>query len=615
MASASASEQVKLQDAVIAAQKALTTADVAASVDSSKSNVAAVKALSERLATAKAALNNYLFPGSTTKPIPVPPPNNQDSLNPTVITGALAGTLSGENSPVGDLNDVDSTMPAVEDAWNYFVNQIEDVFTGFEGTLEGVEATGFGVETGVAITEVAGGLTAEIGGIEVVGFAVGLLLGEYVIGWILQKVGQYFPNPSIFGFHPLQFLRAGITDLGNQLAGAAEDEAKFVIDILIQPIRVLAGLFGRIINGISFAHNKVARVVQDTVPSAIATAKAYTDTQVVDQQQAVAGAAEQALAQLDPPPTVAQAHAILANAARYGTLVWQFEAVAAAAIISAATYADNTQTQSAAQIAQAKTDAENAAKTAIANLQSSLLTQLSGDEATTSALAQVVNYTLPVEIDGAVAAATAAETSAVNSQISGLQDQITGLKSQIATLTNQSATAQSAIATAQATIDTLQNQSDVDEGAIAEQRAIIASATATIATNATAISDLYTQMTSISDTLAPIQSAQQLQAAQVNVLSNDVDVLLPTAIATIATGLQSLKTQVDECMVDNCDTTNPNNIQNVLKGLLGLLSAAAEIGFIAEAVKDPTGTANALAPLLDSLGATGIDTLNALLSL
>lgn len=629
-----------LQNAVTAATQALAAKEVLEQISATPENVAAVTALTERYNTAQEALNAYLLAhgsqfGSTApiptiglegnQPSPLPPGVGKVPIGIGVVTGGeptataigsiLAGYFSGDDEAVAAYIDATGAQPAVPDAWNYFVNQIEEVFANDQGLLDATTETGFGVETGITVAEIGAGVTAEIAGWEVIAFGFGIILGEYITGWILQRVAKGFPNPSIFGFKPLNFLLVGVTNIGNQLTTAAANEADVIVNVLEQPVRMISGLMSRIINAIAGAHDKTARIVQHTVPSAITTAENYTDAAVTDAQNVINGDVTTALEALQPPPDIAQAHAIIAAANVYQTLTWRLEALAAQAIIAAGTYTDNTNTQTAAQIAQAKAQAEADAQAAIATAQASLISQLGQDSVTLSTISQVLNYTLPNEIAEQLATNNATENQALTAQTSALSQQIAGLQSQITTLANQNATATQAITTATATLNDLQSATELDEGAIAQQQQIITAAQATITANTTAISDLYTQITGISDTLAPIQAAQTLQTSQISSIESDLDLAIPTAIAALSTQITSLKTQVDECSVDNCDPTNPNNIRNVLKDLLGLFTAAAEIGFIAEAIHDPTGTANALAPLLDGIDSSAVATLDALLSL
>lgn len=554
-------------------------------------------------------------PTTTTPTSPVIAPTGLGDLTPAAVAAALVGYLSDDDAAVGAFLDSSGTETSATDAWDYLRDAVENVFSDFASTFDDLGDVGFGVDTGISIVELGGETTASIADFPAVLVILGLLIGEYLTGKLLDLIAKVFPNPSVFGWHPLNFIQSGITSLGNQFATSAEDLLKDITNVLVQPIRMVVGLFQRAINTIAGAHDKTARIVQDTVPSAITTAQTYTDKKVSDQAAAINQDAAQALAQLSPPPTVQEARQILNYASEYGGLVWQFEAVAASAIIAAGTYTDEQNGQTASQIATAKAQAEADAQTAVANLQAQLLSRLSGDENTLSSLTNSVNVTIPNEIATQVNEAEATENQKLTAAQTQLQGEIDSLQAQVTTLANAVTAATQTISTAQANIATLQSAETVDEGAIANEQQIIATAQSTIATNTTAISELYTQITGISDQLGPINATQALQTSQITNLTQDTTVLLPVALAALSTALTSLKTEVDECMVDNCNTQNPNNIQNVLRDLLGLLTAAAEIGFVAEAIRDPLGTANALAPLLESIDTGAVNTLDALLSL
>lgn len=588
-------EYTALSDAVTAAQSALAAKEVLAQISATPANVAAVQALSDRLVAAEQALNDYLalesappinvittptvgisgpqptLPPPVTTPIPNPAPSGADVLSSAQIAALIAAEVVGGDEAVGTFIDGNATPPTVEDAWDYFVQQIDEVFTGLEGSFDGLAATAVDVSVSVEVAEVAAGVTADIGGIEVIGFGVALLLGEYVTGWIIQQVGAVFPDPKIFGWQPLNFIKEGITSLGNQLAGAAENEAEYVVNFITQPIRMLTGLFQRIFNAHATTHNKIATVVTTTIPNATAglltSAENYTDTKL------------------------------------------------SANLVQAEDYADTLRTDLESEIATAKADAENAALNDAQNVQQNLINRLQGDETTLAALSTEVTVTIPNEVEAEINESVATENAALTAQLTPIQTEIAQLQQQVQNEQSNIAASNAAISAANANIQTLQSAENVDDDAIASEQQTIATAQADIATSTTAISDLYTQITSISSTLAPIQAAQQLNTSTLNEITPIVEVGLPTALAALSTKLTNLQTDVDECMVDNCDTANPNNIQNVLRDLLGLLTAAAEIGFIAEAIKDPIGTANALSPLLEGIDTSATDTLNLLLDL
>jgi len=129
------------------------------------------------------------------------------------------------------------------------------------------------------------------------------------------------------------------------------------------------------------------------------------------------------------------------------------------------------------------------------------------------------------------------------------------------------------------------------------------------------ISALNTKITGISDTLGPLHDQVNLNTAQLAPFEAVGAVALPTLLATLGSTLNKLKTKVDECMVDNCDTTSPNYLKTALLHLLVGLTDVAELAFLAEAIHDPVGVANAISPSLEAVDAGAVATLNALLSL
>jgi len=544
------------------------------------------------------------------------------SLPVVPVTGVDTGTigtinLSGFDTPVisGETPVSSDAANAASDGWDYLVNAVENVFTDIEGSLEGISASGLFVGTDVVLGEVAAGTTADILGLEPIGFAAALLLGEYAFGWVLTKVALLFPNPSFWGWHPLGFIQTGINNFGKEFERSSKDLGSRLATFFIQPIRQIIGLFQRSGNATASAHNKIATVASTTIPQArhdaVVTANAYTDTQIASLAQTQLN--EIAQLKRDTNQAISDLRAAIP---------------AAAAAAFAAINAD-------------------------------LVTRLQGDENTLSALSTTITTDLPAEIATQVNEAVATENqkltdaqSALVTQIAGLQAQVNALVAQIATDTATIATLSGSVGATGPTGATGAAGAPGATGATGAQGAqgatgatgaqgaqgaqgapgapgpagpagatsatdlaTIEALQADIATNTTAISDLYSQITTISDTLSKVQATQQLQAAQISSFTPTDLGAIGVVVATLAATLSSLKTKVDTCTIDNCDTSNPNNIRNVLKDLLGLMVAAGEISFIAEAIKDPLGTASSLAPSLEGIETGATSALNALLSL
>jgi prefoldin subunit 5 len=531
--------------------------------------------------------------------------------------GPLPPNFLGEVVPTYVLDGVPAVVgaPGVADAWNYFRDVVDTSFTDLEGAFEDIEASTMGAGTGVVLAEVGGGLVADAGGIEVISFAGALLLSEYLGGWVIQKVGEVFPNPDLFGWRPLNFIQKGIEGLGTQLQQSAEGLGAPLVALFTGPIRQLLGLFQRLGNGTAKAHNKVATLATETIPQArhdaVVTANGYTDNLRTEIEAALSSA----LANVAGYPSESDAKTMVADAQRYGGLTWDFTGLVAAGIVAADEYLTAHAGDVTGAIATASATITANITAMVKRIESDLVTRLQGDETSLAALATTVTTTIPTEIATKVNEATATENQKLTAQVQTLQGQVTTLQGQITALTTQITGWQSQITTAVAEIASLQSQQTVDVTAIQAQQAIITTAQANITNAVTAISNLESQITGISSTLAPIHAAQQLNTLQLAPFEALGAVALPTLLATLSTTLNQVKTKVDTCVVTTCDPTSPQNIKNVLSDLLGILSAAGEIGFIAEAVKNPEGTAAALAPFLDTVDRSAVGLLDALLSL
>jgi hypothetical protein len=564
-------------EAALAAAIVVENADEAIALgDPTAANKAAVKALADRVEADQAAVTQLEIANEATNL----PPNTPSGtglntsvvgISPTDLAALIAAEVSGNDFEVAQFIDTSGDDTTTESAWDYFQGIIDDGFSDLESSFEALTSSAATDDTIASVVEIGAGVTADLGTLDATAFAAFLLLGEYGFGWIVKQVAELFPNPSVFGFHPLAFLQDGINGFGNQFETSAKQLGLPIANVMIQPIRQIYGLFQRAFNSTAAAHQKIATVVNTTIPNSTAgiedKANAYTDSHL------------------------------------------------AATLAQAEQYSDTLHNELENDIAVAKAEAENAAQSDATAVQDSLVARLQGDESTLSALATEVTTTIPTEIQTEINKSVATENQALTAAITPLQQQLALLQQQMANEQSAIAANNQAIATAQQNIATLNQAQETDEGAIAAQQQIIANAQADIATSTTAISDLETQITGISGTLAPIQATQQLQTQQISTIDIATEVSIPVALAALSTKLSALQTTVDECSVDNCDTANPNNIQNVLRDLLELLTAAAEIGFIAEAIKDPLGTADALAPFLNTIDASAVDTLNLLLEL
>jgi hypothetical protein len=513
---------------------------------------------------------------------------NTDPSLTVVGTDASGDEIFGTTNSVFvdaplDLTDIDaggavsSHISTTTPGWNleqdfeWVRNAIENVFTDNAVSAELIAASDIATGGAVVVGEVAVGVTADIGAFPEVMFGLGILLGEYCIGWLLKKIANLFPNPGIFGWHPLAFIKDGMHNIGVALDKSAEDIAGTLVGFVLTPIHQILGLFQRLINVGNTAHGKSADIVNNHIPTArhdaVVTAGNYTDQQIA----ILTTTLNQALAKVV------------------------------------------TDTNQA--IAAQKVSISGDVGTAFQVVEQQLLARLSDDERALSGIESEVQTVLPAEIATQVQQAASTEHQALTATASNLQANIDNAASRITTLQNQIAAANTDIANAQQNIVKLETAQSVDTQAIAAEVANITAAQLDIANWTKTIDDLETQITGISTTLGNVTAAQQLNTAQLAPFEVVGAVGLATVIATLTSTVKKIQTEIDTCLVDNCDTTKPNNIQNVLKHLLGLVTAGAEIGYVADAIKNPVTFADEQAPGFEEVDQGAVSLLDSILSL
>lgn len=280
---------------IAAARAALEAAQIQLVIDQSAeifapspANAAAVKALTQRVSMDSAALASLLKTKAGESPPTstsgggggTPPPVTFQEPSPT---GAYGGTLGGiPKVPIVGVV-LGTTGAAVEDWWGTGVLDLESLMDT-EVSLESIAASALETGTEITVVEVGGGLVASIADLPLIALAGGAVIITYMVGKIITYVGRLFPNPSIFGWHPLNFIQGGLQDVGQGLVDVADGIMAPLKGIILTPIHLVKALFQRVVNAIASAHNKIAKVVTVTIPAAeeeaITRSKAYTDQQL-----------------------------------------------------------------------------------------------------------------------------------------------------------------------------------------------------------------------------------------------------------------------------------------------------------------------------------------------
>lgn len=393
------------------------------------------------------------------------------------------------------------------------------------------------------------------------------------IGYAIITFGKFLanliPNLPLIG----SFLRDGVIrltfDAGAWLMGAAHSSfariQHLIADthwLIVSPIAALISALDHHASQISTLHNVDIPAARD---SAVATAHGYTDS--------VHAAIASALTVEHDNRISSQTH--LANDIR-----------------AVEHWIDTTVTSGIrSDISTAVGNAERAITATLDTFEQHVEDQMTNVWADIHALQTSVSETIPKDI--AAVAANAAKAVAAAEQ----QD--------IATLRQTAAALQTAIASGVAGAEHYAHnlaanlQGNLDRRLHTVQVALTGNIRADIG--------------AVNGKLDALIGKQSIDQSQINGLDTAVTVAIPATIGALATQIATITSEVDNCMVTQC--AGPNNIENVIERLLGGLSTLAEIGYIAAAVKDPTGTAAGTAPYLDGIDSLANGALNALLSL
>lgn len=227
----------------------------------------------------------------------------------------------------------------------------------------------------------------------------------------------------------------------------------------------------------------------------------------------------------------------------------------------------------------------------IDSLSRTLVSDLSAVWEAVRPLQTAVSSTIPAELAAEATRANQVIAEAKQAVLSQLSDAITSINGEITTAEGLAA---SALDRAVQGID-----ADLNNTIVAEQNALIA-----------AKNDILLQLQTATGKL---QGAIDIDNANIGTLQTVTALAIPAAIAAVATGVASITREFEECGVTSCD--GPNSLQNQLSKLGGLLSITGELGFLAEAIKDPQGTEEAIQGTLSGLYNTGHSLIDDLLAL
>lgn len=500
-----------------------------------------------------------------------------------------------------------------DDAWNLLRTDFEQELPKIQAWLDGIGAAAADTEVAeVAVTTVIT-IPFALSALADLGFALFLAGMVWIINWLLGWIGRVIPNPGIFGFHPLGFIKSGLETGSTDLQNAMDSCVLRVRDAILVIAHTLTGMFKRLHRATARVQNNVAHTNKVVIPAAqqfaIATANGHTDQSIADLDSDISAARWN----WEQHHTEADALADITLANLRGGVTYDLLGMMARTLLAADQHADTNLAQAESYTDQSSAAVAKQAHAELAQTEADLVKRLQGDEGILSSLTYDISTEVPTEIAKAVSDSYNKEQANLVSTAQSLQKELETIQKEIDSLAARITADEATIADNTAKLVQLQSAETTDATAITAAQKAISTAQSDIATSQTAISDLQKTIAAQGDTLAQVQTAQVLNTSQLGTFETVGAPTLVATIAALAGGLSSLKTEVDQCSVTTC--YGPNNISNVLKKVLQDLLAAGELGFIYEAIHDPTGTANVVSPTLETIDSLANATLGQLLEL
>ena len=432
-----------------------------------------------------------------------------------------------------------------------------------------------------------------LGDLAAVAFAGIAFLLSVAAAWLVFFLDGHIPNPGVFGVHPLGFIHGFLDSLGTHFVRAGEADAHLIRAIVVDTAhaanRVVAGITSVLVH-----HAAQMDHIAGTLLTGLgADLVNYADGKTLAEMERAAHAEGTIAASAAAAGAVAAGAVASIGAVKHGTVEGDISASHDAAVSSAKSYTDSH----------------------VLSLQQALNSEIAGNSAAIGVLSTAVSSTLPAAIAGvaqADRAALDAKASAIMGQLAiqaqALQDSINSVDLQLQGSIAQASQAAATVAAA--------NLGTAEGYASAQAAAAAGAAAQTAAANLSAAkAALQVKLDATNSKVAALQATTTLTIPGLTDVSIPGEVTVPLAVAGLASVVAAITAEMTRCMITACDETSPNNLTNALRGILATLSAVGEIGFLAEAVRDPLGTASVLAPVLDTIDGGAVSLLNDLLSL
>lgn len=421
--------------------------------------------------------------------------------------------------------------------------------------------------------------------------ALALLLVAVLIDWAVQHANASVPNTSILGISLFGWLHDWLGDLHNWAVDAEDAANDTIKKMVVDTGWILSRIAGAAMN----ASKNLLTLVRHVGTTLITDARNDAESFATAADAVVAHVAADA---------VSDARTLATTLA--SSLQNNINTVVDTTIPQAVAVAKN---DVLGTLAQAETNLQSNIDTVTNDLN----TDIGNVMAVVNPLVTAVFTTIPAELVVEALTekqdvASTAETAQANlvTATQSLQSELNGVQSQLGEQETLLSNAQAAISSLDATSDTYGQ----DLTTLAQEAS---SATAAITTLSGKAVSLQSQVTQNQAAITTLQQTQIITLPALPDISIPSSLVVPTAVAGLGYIVADITQEIDRCMVSVCD--GPNNISNLLSGILGGLDLIDITTFLKSAIENPGAEIAAFSAEAEGLYTSADGFLDSLLSL
>lgn len=407
--------------------------------------------------------------------------------------------------------------------------------------------------------------------------AIALLLFAVIVDWLIAHAQATIPNPSILGVAPLGWVHNWLSDLHNWVIDA-EDDANAAISVLF----VDGGwLFSRITGAAMNALSNLLGLVRHTANVVVVDAIHSAESYAVTTADAIGHTAH-----LELVASVTSIEATLATDEHYA------ENIVNAIIPGAINALHNTVDTAIGDLSSSLQHNIDALSTDLVNDLAQVWGQVNPlfDFVYTTLTPEVIQNAISEKSD--IAAAEALAHSQLVASVNNIEDSLTAIRQQIGVNDG-------AIIAINGQISAL-DTTDADYGTkLATLNGQIGVINGTIDTLTNQADGLATQLSAAQSQINTINGTAAITLPGLPDITIPGSIIVPAAVAGLGAIVADIALEIERCMVSTCE--GPNNISNLVSGLLGGVDLAEMALFLKQAISDPGSAAASFAGVGQSL--------------